>query len=457
MNGKSHFALLDADPKKGIIRLAIPMVAAFFFQTCFNLVDTFFVGKLGADAIAAVGLAFPVQMFIIAIASGLGIGAQSYIARSYGANDTKTASRVAEHTVILALVVGIITSVVGLLTIETVIGVLGAPEAAYRFSIDYLSVILGGSIFIYMNMMLDSILRGEGDTKRPMIFMGTGALLNIVLDPIFIFTLGMGVRGAAIATILSRICITAAIVYFLLISSRAQTKLNMRKFRFSWPIVRRIIDVGIPASLSQVAISVVMFLMNNVLSLFGSPALATFGVGIRVESLIFMPMIGLSSAFVSAVGYFRGSGRIDQVKGIYWFCVRSLLVLMVVCGIFFYAVPDWIFRIFTDDAAVIANGVEYLRIFVFGYPLLPMSIIASAGFQGMGRGMPPLILVIIRSGMVSLPLAYICTFILGYGLWTVWAAITLGDILSGTIGHMWLFHYLNAELRRASPPIPKAF
>jgi putative MATE family efflux protein len=442
-----QYALLDAHPSQGLLKLAIPMIIAFLFQTGFNIVDTIFVGRLGADAIAGVSLAFPFQMFVIALGSGFGIGAQSLIARSIGANRMRDANSAAGHALFLAVVSGALTTIIGLASMDALISSLDPPAEVYEYGMEYLGTILLGSLFIYLNVISNAVLRGEGDTKRPMKFMATAAVINTILDPIFIFTFGWGVEGAALATVISRIVVTGMVFHYLFVKRGAAVQPNLRGFTVDASILRRIVDVGVPASLSQLALSLSLFFLNDIISPFGRDALAAFGLGFRVESVVFLPMIGLSSAFVSAVGYFRGSSQPQKIRLIHRYSLRLLIAFMCLCSVVFFFLPDIILRIFTDEQGVLSIGRTYLRVLCVFYPLLPFSMLAASGFQGLGKGYPGLFLALIRSGAVSVPCAMLFTMVLGWPLAYIWLSIALGDALSSIVGHAWFVKGLRAYER----------
>ena len=445
--GSSQYALLDAHPSRGLLKLAIPMIVAFLFQTGFNIVDTIFVGRLGADAIAGVSLAFPFQMFVIALGSGFGIGAQSLIARSIGASRIKDADSAAGHALLLAIVSGIVTTIVGVLSIEVLLSSLDPPAEVYAYGYGYLSTILLGSLFIYLNIIANAVLRGEGDTRRPMKFMATAAVINVILDPIFIYTFGWGVEGAAIATVISRIVVTGMVLHYLFVRRGATVQPRIRGFSVDMSILRRIIDVGFPASLAQLALSLSLFFLNDIISPFGRDAIAAFGLGFRVESVVFLPMIGLSSAFVSAVGFFRGSHQPEKIRHIHRYSIRLLVTFMCVCSLVFFIFPDVILRVFTDEQGVLSIGRTYLRVLCVFYPVLPFSLLAASGFQGLGKGYPGLFLALIRSGFVSVPFAILFTMILGKPVAYIWLSIALGDALSAVVGHAWFMREMRSYVR----------
>jgi len=435
---KNHrFKLLDMDPRKGMNKLAIPMIIAFLFQTGFNIVDTIFVGRLGAEAIAGVSLAFPFQMFIISLCMGVGVGAQSLIARSIGANVRRDANKAAGNAIVLAMLLSIVTTIVGLTVSPYLVSTLGASAKVTDECIRYLTPILVGSIFMFLSINFNFIFRGEGDTKRPMYFMAIGAVSNIILDPIFIFTLDMGVAGAAYATVIARAIATLIIFYDIFVRKRTYVRFNREAFRLNFGIIRRIIDVGIPASLAQLSLSMSLFFLNDMVSPFGDAALAAFGIGFRVESVVFLPMIGFSGAFVSAVGFFKGSHQPEKINLIHRYSLKVLILFMVVCSLLFYAFPELIYNIFSSDTTVVGIGKDYLRTLSIFYPILPFSLLAASGFQGLGRGFPSLGLALIRSGIVSVPLSFMFTMVYGMPVRYIWLSIAIGDAISALVGHLW--------------------
>lgn len=444
----SHFVTLQDHPERGLLGLALPMIVAFTFQTGFNIVDTIFVGRLGPSSLAGVSLAFPFQVFVIALASGFGIGAQSLIARSIGGRHLRDADNAAEHALILAVIGAVVTTIVGLLALPSLLGFLDAPPSVYDEAYAYLFVILLGSVFMYLTVIANAVLRGEGDTKHPMIIMGAAAVLNVIFDPIFIFVLDWGVAGAAFATVLSRALVFIFIFYLLFVKKSTFLRFDMKHFSFSTSILRGIVDVGFPASLGTLSFSLSLFFLNSILAPFGRDALAAFGVGFRVESLVFLPMIGLSSAFVSAVGFFKGAQLYDNIRRINIYAMKMLVGLMLVCLVVFYVFPGQIMNIFTNEEGVISIGVGYLRVLAPFYPILPLSFLSAAGFQGIGRGYPSFVLAFIRSGVVSVPMALLLIYVFDFSVQGVWLSIATGDFLSAIVGYVWF----RRALSRLSEP-----
>ncbi|MBN1786440.1 MAG: MATE family efflux transporter [Candidatus Methanofastidiosa archaeon] len=433
----TNFEELERSPYVGLLKLAYPLIVAFSIQTGFNVVDTIFVGRIGPDAIAALSLAYPFQMIMYAIGGGLGIGAQSLISRSIGARNLPDAKNAAMHSIMIALLSGLLTGVIGIAAVGGVLRSFGAPESVNVLSLDYLYIVISGSIFLYLMLGMDSILRGEGNTKLSMAFMTSSALLNIFLDPIFIFALDMGVAGAAIATVLARALVVVAMAYFILIRKGAYAQPDLGSVRVSRPIIREIVGIGIPASLSQLSYSLSLFVMNTILATYGADAIATFGIGFRIESMAFLPMFGMAGAFVSAVGFFRGSGQISNLFSLKNFAYSSTIAFMSICAVAFFIAPERIYGVFTDSPTVISMGRSYLLINIIVYPIVPFTAISAAGFQGLGKGNPPMIISLLRSWLIVIPLSLIFSFAFDLGITYIWWSMVIGNTVSAIAGGSW--------------------
>jgi len=434
-----HFRGLENRPNLGLLKLAIPLVVAFSIQTGFNVVDTIFVGRLGPDAIAGLSIAYPFQMMMYAIGGGLGIGAQSLISRFIGANDPESARYAVYNSVILAAICTFFTVTIGLFGVGYIVSLFGAPNEVNSFSLEYLYVVISGSVFLYLMLSMDAMLRGEGNTRLSMYFMGFSAILNLVMDPFFIFTLDMGVRGAAIATVLARAIVSSYMCYYIFVKKRYFIEVSLGKIKYSFETIRHIVGIGIPASMTQLSYSLSLFAMNTILATYGGVAIAAFGIGFRIESMAFLPMFGMAGAFVSAVGYFRGSGQYHKMLGLKNFAYGSTIVFMSLCALVFFLFPETIYGIFTSSPEVISLGRDYLLINVLVYPLVPFTSISAAGFQGLGRGHPPFLIALLRSWLIVIPLSWFFAFHTGQGITFIWWSMVIGNTVSALIGGIWFF------------------
>ncbi|MFH1642904.1 MAG: MATE family efflux transporter [Nanoarchaeota archaeon] len=423
---------------KNIILLALPMMAAFLLHTGFNIVDTIFLGRLSALALAAISITFPVIFLIIALASGVGIGVSSLIARLIGAKKEKEANNVAEHALLLAVILGLFFTIFGLTLSKPLFILIGATPEMMPLVLDYVYVLFSGSFFMFFAFIGNSILRGEGDTKTPMKIMMLATVINIALDPLLIFGIGffprMEMAGAALATVIAR-SISAVAVLVYLFKGNAQIKLNLRRFKFKLSIIKEILSVGIPASLSQAVMSLGMFFMMKIVSQFGPFAIAAYGLAGKLDMVALLPGIGLSTAVITIVGQNIGAKKHDRAIKSTWTAVLISMVFMEVIGLLFLFFPEFWIGIFNKEPQIISYGVSYIKIISPFYMLIGVSMIISASFQGAGKGNPSLLLSILRLFILSVPLAYFLSRI--FGVNGIWLGISLSTIITAVVAAVW--------------------
>ncbi len=423
---------------KNILSLAWPMMAAFLLHTGFNIVDTIFVGRLSALALAAISITFPVIFLIIALASGVGIGVTSLIARLLGEKRKKEANNAAEHALLLALILALIFTILGLTLSKPLFILIGATPEMMPLILKYVYIIFGGSFFMFFAFMCNSILRGEGDMKTPMKIMMLATIINIILDPLLIFGIGffprMEMAGAALATVIAR-SISAIVVMAYLLKGKSNIRLNFKHFKFKFKIIKDILSVGIPASLSQSVMSLGMFFMMKITSFFGPFAIAAYGLAGRLEMVALLPAIGISSAVITIVGYNVGAKNFERAEKTTWIAVLMAMIFMEIVGIIFFLFPKFWIGIFNKNPDIISYGSSYIIIVSLLYMLVGVSIIISAAFQGAGKGYPSLILTILRLFVLSVPLAYFLSKI--YNVNGIWYGIAISIIISAIVSAVW--------------------
>ncbi len=303
-----------------LMKLAVPLIIAFGFQTSYNFLDRFFVSQLGDIATAAIGMAFTVQLFIIAVGAGLGVGISSYIARNLGAGRQDAAVQAALHAMIMAVLIGICIAIFGWWGQVPLFRAMGARGAVLENIVDYLTIILGFTPIILLGMFGNNIFRGWGDTLYPMLFMVVGTGFNIVLDPVLIFGWGpvpaMGIQGAAWATGISR-SLAFVLVLVVVFGRRQPVRLNFRRFRFSLTIVKGIFQVGIPSSLSQLLSSITMGLLFFFLKPYGDTAKAAYTIVFTYDMVAFLPVVGIAQAVTILTGHNFGARQLARVQKVF--------------------------------------------------------------------------------------------------------------------------------------------
>ncbi len=424
------------NPKKALFILAGPIVIAMLVQTLYNVVDTAFVGRLGAEAIAAVTFSFPIFFILMALNMGIAIGMSSRISRFLGARDRKSAENTAMHGIIMSVLVALLIFTATFFVLKPIFSLFGAAADVVPLAISYLSVVLVGIFFMFPGQVLSQMFVAQGDTKTPMKVQISALLLNILLDYIFIFKIGMGVKGAALATTIS---FTVAFFMFLRYAHvKSHLRLSIKSFKFSGQICREIFRVGAPASLMMLLMSIYIIFINKLMASFGTNYVASFGIVSRLESVAVMPVIALSTALLTLVGMFYGAKRYDLLKNIMIYGVKVAVLFTSIVGLLFFLFPTLFLRIFTPDTALLALTAPYLRIEVLMFPFMAIGITIGRAMQGMGLGMPALMITVVRILVVAVPFAYISVLVLGFGYLSIAVAMVLGGFVASIMAVVWL-------------------
>jgi putative MATE family efflux protein len=434
----SRLARFLENPRRALWTLALPMIGGMALQTAYLLADMFFVGRLGPDALAALAFNMPLVFLGLGVVFGLGSGVTSVIARHIGADDKRLADSSAEHSLALGILLSIAFTAVAYVWGRPLLGALGVTPELMPLVWDYFSILAAGYVFIVMTVFFRSILAGEGDTKTPMMIQAAGTLLNVGLDPIFIFTLGLGVKGAAYATVVSQAIPALIFVYLLFFRQHSYVRFDLSNFRPSARILADIFTVGAPASFSFLVLALGGAVFNRILVAYSADTVAAYQVGTRVDHVFMLPVIAMSVSLVTLVGMFHGAKRSDLVESIVGYALARSLVVAVVAGAVFFAFAQQIAGAFSGSANVIEAGASYLRYAVFAYPSIAVVMLAGRVLQGMGKGSPVLWLSLLRVVLLSAPFAYVFVFWMGKPVEWVWVAMVLGSTVTGVVAFLWL-------------------
>ncbi|WP_207729273.1 MATE family efflux transporter [Clostridium sp. 'deep sea'] len=385
-----------------LIKLAIPAIIGMLVSAIYNVVDTLFVSSLGTEALGAVTVVFPFFMLVSAIGMMFGSGSASYISRLLGQKNTKRANQTVIVTLVSSIACSIIFTCLGLVFLEPVLAMFGASKTIMPFARDYAVIIICGSIFTMSNMALNNMLRAEGSAKISMIGMVSGAVLNIALDPILIFMFNMGVRGAALATVISQAVTTVILLYYYL-SKKSYLKLSLGNFTFSREIYSEIFKIGIPTLLRQGLASLSMGMMNSAAVVYGDAAVAAVGVTNRVIMVAFYVLFGFSQGFQPLAGYNFGAKKYDRVQKTVKIAVQwSTIYCLIISGLIFIAAPA-IVSAFSNKPEVINTGVKMLRYYSVVLPTFGFTIMYNTLFMAFGRAKSALILSTARQGIFLIP------------------------------------------------------
>ena len=435
---KPPLQLFIDNPSKSMWNLAIPIMAGMGIQTLYTIIDMIFIGRLGGNAIAAVAFNMPIFFFVMGLSFGLGNGVTASIARFIGADDKVNADNSAEHAVAIAFLISAVLTCVGLIYGKDILILMGCTQEVLPLAWDYLRVSCYGISFGVFSGFFRSILAGEGEMKLPMIVAGLGTVLNTILDPIFIFYLDYGVTGAAWATTISQIIVFCIFIYMLFIKHHTYIRFKLKDFSPSSFIIYDIIKVGIPVSMSMVVMAIGQLVFNRLLVNYSTNAVAAYQIGGRIDMLVFLPIFGIASALTTMVGMFYGANEINKIKFISRYGIRSSLIITSICSALLYIFAPPVISIFTSDPTIQKISIDYLRIISLLFPFISIGLTIGRILQGLGQGMPSLIITTIRVIGVAGPLAYYFTFIQDKPVEWIWYSMFISGIFATIISIVWV-------------------
>ncbi|MFP4618576.1 MAG: MATE family efflux transporter [Spirochaetaceae bacterium] len=422
-----------------LFKLAVPSILGMSFQALYTVVDSMYVGRVSTEALSALSLAFPIQMVLISVAVGTGVGTTSLISRTLGRGDHKRAGNIAEHVILLSLVYGIIWALVGIFFAEKLIGLFTADPVLRVLSSGYIRIILFGSIALFVPMIFNNILRGEGNTFIPMLTMAIGAFLNIAIDPLLIFGIGpfpeLGVKGAAYATVISRI-FSGTFIVLILFSDKNEIKIHMKNFHYDGTILKELYRIGIPAMSLQLLASVMLAGGNLILAMHNTAAIAVFGIFFRLQSFIFMPVFGLGQGVMPVAGYNYGARNPERIKETIKYGALFAFLFTFTGFLIFQIFPHRLITMFNSDPKLVAIGVSAMRKISIGFLFVGPSIIGINVFQALGKGTPSLVLSFLRTIVLLLPSMYLLGEL--FGLDFLWFAFPISESFTFSIGALWL-------------------
>lgn len=416
---------------KLLFSMSGPMIASMLFQALYNIVDSIFVAKLSQDALNAVSLAFPIQILSMAFALGTGVGMNAIISRSLGAKDFEAADRTTNTGIFLYIITAIVISITGLLASRWYYKIQTDNIVIINYGTAYIRICIGICYALFAQICAERLLQSTGRTDLAMIPQITGAVINMILDPIMIFGLlgfpRLEVAGAAVATLCGQV--VASIIGFVLnVKKNKEIHIKFSLIRFNKRIAAEIYRIGIPSIIMQAIGSVMNFCLNSILIGFTEAATAVFGAYYKIQSFIFLPVFGMNSAIVPIVSYNYGAKRFDRVKQTTTLSIISSVAIMVFGTILFETIPGTLLSIFSPTEEMLSIGKIALRIIGIHFPLAGFCIVAGSVCQALGKPMYSMITSICRQLVVLLPAAYLLS--LTGNLWMVWLAFPISEAVS---------------------------
>ncbi|MEE0776460.1 MAG: MATE family efflux transporter [Bacillota bacterium] len=426
---------------KLLVTMALPMILSMLVQALYNIVDSIFVAQLNEAALTAVSLAFPMQSLMIAVGVGTGVGINALLSRSLGEKNFDQANRAANNGIFLAICSCIVFSILGFTCSRLFFTIQTTDESIIQYGADYLMVIAGLSYGIFGQVTFERLLQSTGKTVLSMITQATGAIINIILDPILIFGLfGMPrleVMGAAVATIIGQTC-ACILAIFLNIKYNKEITLSPKGMRPQGATIKRIYLVGIPSIIMSAIGSVMTFGMNHILMSFTSTATAVFGVYFRLQSFVFMPVFGLNNGMVPIVSYNYGARKKDRMMKTIKLGMIYASAMMIVGIIIFQILPEQLLMMFNASQTMLDIGVPALRIISSHFIFAAICIISISVLQATSHGFMSLWISVTRQLVVLLPTAYLLS--LSGNINLVWLAFPIAEVASLTISLISLRH-----------------
>ncbi len=424
---------------KLIISMSLPIMASMLVQALYNIVDSVFVAKISENALTAVSMAFPIQNLMIAVGAGTAVGVNALLARSLGERDQKKVNQIAENAVFLVLVSYILFLLIGVFGAEPFFRSQTDIEEIVVYGVDYTKICCCMSFGVFTQIMFERMLQGTGKTIYTMYTQGIGAIVNIILDPILIFGLlgmpAMGVKGAALATVIGQIVAGVLAVVFNHVKNH-EVQVRMKGFRPNVGIIKQIYGIGIPSIIMQAIGSVMNYGMNRILISFTSTATAVFGVYYKVQSFIFMPVFGLNNGVIPIIAFNYGAGNKERVLKTIKYAIMYAVGILLVGFVIFQTCPEILLKMFNASETMLAIGVTAFRVISISFIFAGFCIACSSVFQALGRAVYSMIVSVARQLVVLLPVAYMLAKVGNVAL--VWWALPIAEIMSLTMSIIFL-------------------
>jgi putative MATE family efflux protein len=432
--------MFDGPILKLLVKLALPMFFGMVFQILYNIVDTIWISRIDLSDpsyVGGVGIVFPIIFLIIAFASGIMVGASSLVARAIGEKNRFVLNRTAESALFIGLVLAILFVLFGYIFNERLLHILGAKGDYFVHGLEYLQFMLPAGALMIIVHVLAGILMGEGLMKPIMYAMIMGTVTNIILDPIFIFLLGMGVRGAALATLISQL-IPMAYAFILFQKKKTIVPIEWKLKNVNGGIITQIVAVGFPQSAGLISMSISFLFFNRLVMSIDPLALTAFSICGRFDYILIVPILAIGSTLLTMIGQNYGRRHYTRVLKIWKVGLFAMVVVMAFLATLLVVFAPKIYPFFSNVDEVVRYAVLQTRIVEYSFIIGGIAMLARSSFQAVGRAIPGLILTIIRVIGVALPMAYFLVYVLDLGIYGVWFGVITGNIIAGATAVVWV-------------------
>lgn len=425
---------------RALTRLATPMLVSAILQNILSLVNLFWVGSLGANAVAAVAMAATILMILFPALMGLSTGTIALVARSIGGGQAEQAGYVTAQSLWLALFLGVLSGLLGWFCADGLFHLLGAESAVIRAGARYLQIALLGSVVTFVLFISTAALQGAGDTWTPLWVMAMANVLNLLLDPIFIFGVGpfagLGVTGAAVAMVLSQVAATGMVLKILW-QGPAHLRIKGLFGTLDWPMAWRILRIGLPGSGQMLSRSLMGAVMMGIVAGCGTAAVAAYGIGLRFHMIMLMPAFALGGAAATMVGQNLGAGKPARARAAAWLATGLDILVMIVATVILMTFAPGLIRVFNNESAVIQIGTQYLLITSPAYVFAALGIVLGRGLNGASDTMGPMIITLISLWGLQVPLAIWLARLFSPATQGIWWAMAAASVLHGLLIAVW--------------------
>ena len=432
---------------KLLANMALPMIISMLVQALYNIVDSIYVSQVSESAVTALSLAFPIQNMEIGFAVGTGVGINAMLSQSLGRKDFENANRVAGNGALLMIFSMCLFFLFGLFGVRPYFEMQSAVEETVEGGIAYSRICCVFSLGVFIQVLTERLLQATGRTMHTMIIQSTGAIINIILDPIFIhgwFGLpAMGIAGAAIATVIGQ-SIGACLGIFINLKYNTDVQFALRYFKPVLPVIRSILSVGVPAIVMNGISSVMNFGMNQIFQAFNETATGVFGIYYKLQSFFFMPLFGINNATISIIAYNYGARKPQRILKTLKYAITVALCIMMTGFLAFQLVPQLLLGIFNPSEEFLAIGVTALRIISIHFPVAAVCIVAGACFQALGNGIYSTITSLCRQLVVLLPAAYLLS--LTGNVNNVWWSFPIAEVMSALVTSILFIRLFRAKV-----------
>ncbi len=430
--------ILTGNLRTLLFKFSLPGIIGMIISALYNFVDTIFVGKgVGSLAIAALTIVFPIQIIMLAIGLMIGVGAASIISRALGRNDRRLASKAGGNAFILNILINTILMIIAFIFSDRILIFFGASSEVLPYARDYLSIILFGFVFFSFSLASNHIIRAEGRPRAAVYPMIVGAILNIILDPVFIFVLKMGVKGVALATIISQIASSAYIIFYVFYG-KSVFRPTTFMLKPEKSMIKNIIFIGFPSFLMAITDSVIFLIYNRAILYYGNDLyIAVAGITMRIIDLIVMPILGISYGFSTIASFNYGAKLYERVKRAFGEAILWTTVIATSGFIATMFFPRYLLEIFSNDQVLIDMGVLPMRIIVISLPIIGFLIVGGVIFQAIGKPLPTLIIDFSRQIIFLIPAIFILPIF--FGLNGVMLSWPFSDFLSSIVTGVFVF------------------